>query len=474
MSNQSMTINAQNSVRMFKSFYYILSFFKRHTLYVLFLLCFLSSGLRLNAQTTEPILNLNLSKARQLSNASNTDLMLKDIDALIANETVKQTKKGAIPEVFLDFNLQRNLIIPSTPVPAKAFNPNAPEGELLLLKFSTNWSGSAGVNFNYDLFDPEQKSKVKQAQIKAKIAATDKKITETDANLEISKIYVEALIAQEQVNLSKADLKTKSTTYKMLSEQFAAGRLTLLELNTGKAALNTADSKNKEAQNIADKTNAELVVQLGYNPLFPPSIYFEDTIEILFSNYNSPLQKNNSSFDLLKLEDQKLLLEEEKRAAKLKYYPNLNLGAYYGNNYFDNKFDPFKGSNWYGNSFIKVGLQIPLTDWFQYKNDKAIIDYQIAANDLNYKNQKNQSALNYVKTLKDVEFYKDQYENLKANFLLEQENFTLKQQQYKNGRILIEEISKADYAVQLAKNEYLNAAYNYLLAEIKMEYERAK
>lgn len=53
-------------------------------------------------------------------------------------------------------------------------------------------------------------------------------------------------------------------------------------------------------------------------------------------------------------------------------------------------------------------------------------------------------------------------------------NFALIQQQYKNGRLLIEEISKADYAVQLAKNEYLNAAYNYLLAEIQMEYEQAK
>ena len=458
---------------MFKSFFSIHFFSKRISLYALFIFCFLLPVLKINAQSTEP-LSLNLTKARQLSNAANTDLLLKDIDALIADETVKQTKKGAIPDVFLDFNMQRNLIIPSTPVPAKAFNPTAPEGELLLLKFSTNWSGNAGVNFNYDLFNPEQKSKVKQAQIKAKIAATDKKITETDATLEISKIYVEALIAQEQVNLSKADLETKSTIYKMLSEQFAAGRLTLLELNTGKAALNTADSKNKEAQNIADKTKAELVVQLGYDPLFPPSINFEDTIEILYSNYNSPLQKNKLSYDLLKIEDQKLLLEEEKRAAKLKYYPKLNLGAYYGNTYFDNNFDPFKGSNWHGNSFVKVGLQIPLTNWFQYENDKAIIDYQLKANDITYKNQKNKSNLNYVKTLKDKEFYKDKYENLKANFLLEKENFALIQQQYKNGRLLIEEISKADYAVQLAKNEYLNAAYNYLLAEIQMEYEQAK
>lgn len=77
---------------MFKSFYSIHFFSKRNSLYALFIFCFLLPVLKINAQSTEP-LSLNLTKARQLSNAANTDLLLKDIDALIADETVKQTKR---------------------------------------------------------------------------------------------------------------------------------------------------------------------------------------------------------------------------------------------------------------------------------------------------------------------------------------------------------------------------------------------
>lgn len=459
---------------MFKGFSNIIFVFKVHALSITFLFLCLFGITNLNAQTEQSTINLTLGKARQIAIAANTDISLKNMDALIAEEAVKQSKKGVNPEVFIDFNLQRNLIIPSTPVPAKAFNPNAQEGDLLLLKFSTNWSGNAGINFNYDLFNPEQKSKVRQSEIQSKIAITDTKLTKTEAILNISKTYMEALIAQEQLKLNIADFKTKSTIYNMLSDQHNAGRITRIELNTGKAALNTSVSKNKEAQNIADKANAELLYIMGYNPLDPIHIDFEDSIDMLFANYNTPRQNDSLPLELQKLEQQKMLLEEEKLAAKVKYYPKLSLGAFYGNNYYDNQFDLFKGTNWHGNSFVKIGLKIPLTDWMQYKNDKAIINYQINSNDLAYKNKKNQVALNYLKASKDIDLNKGKYEDLKRNFLLEQENYLLIQQQYTDGRLLIEELSKADYAVQFAKSEYLNAAYNYLLAELQMEYEQSK
>ena len=139
------------------------------------------------------------------------------------------------------------------------------------------------------------------------------------------------------------------------------------------------------------------------------------------------------------------------------------------NNYFDNNFEIFKDANWYGNSYVKIGVKIPLSDWLKYRNEKALAEYKINSNDVAYKNMQNLSSLNYLEALKDIEFTKSKYEDLKRNFNLEQENFVLVQQQFKEGRILIEDLSTSNYALQSAKNLYLQAAYNYLLAQLQME-----
>src|SRR5690606_9342731 len=50
------------------------------------------------------------------------------------------------------------------------------------------------------------------------------------------------------------------------------------------------------------------------------------------------------------------------RTARRNSLPTISLNGYYGANYFDNRFEIFKGSNWYGNSFINVGVRLPLSE----------------------------------------------------------------------------------------------------------------
>lgn len=421
------------------------------------------------AQQDPLTLPLTLDKARGIAIDASPTLQSSQINVLLAEEQIKQAKNRAIPEVTADFNLQHNLIIPQTPVPAKAFNPNAQDGELLLLRFSTKWTGNAGVNLNYDLYDPTQRSQVKQSRIKSTIASIDLDLARKEVILNTSNAYIEALIAQEQLKLNQVDTKNKTTIFQMLSDQYNEGRISLIDLNNGKAALNTAISKNREAKIIAEKANAKLLYNLGYNPMNFVEIIFQDNIEVLFENYNFQISQNGYFLDLKKLEQEKLLLEEQKFEAKMNYYPKLTLGAFYGDNYFDNQLDIFQNTNWHGNSYVKVGLKIPLSDWFKYKNDKAIVNYQINSSDLAYKDMQNLSALNYLTAQKDIEFNKSKYDDIKRNFLLEQENSALIQQQFEEGRILIQDLTIANYAVEVAKNDYLNAAYDYLLAQLQME-----
>lgn len=79
----------------------------------------------------------------QIDQAAN--IQGKKLNVDLQKEQLKVRNSERLPVIYGDINLQRNLIIPTTPVPAIAFDPNAPEGAILPLKFSTKWNSKAGV-----------------------------------------------------------------------------------------------------------------------------------------------------------------------------------------------------------------------------------------------------------------------------------------------------------------------------------------
>lgn len=439
----------------------------------LFATAFCLLGVSLISAQNEPV-SLTLEKARQTASTQNYDVASKEKQVLIAEKNTELSQQKRLPEVFADFNLQRNLIIPVTPVPAKMFDPNAKDGEMTAMKFSTNWTANTGINASYDLFNPLLKSEIRQKKMEVEIAKTDRIISENELRFNVGNAYASALIAQEQLRLSTADVAAKTTVLKMLEQQYSAGKITLIELNQGKSDLNSALANQSEAQNIVEKSNAQLLYQLGQNPENGSIITFEEDLETLFKTLNSPQNESSESLSLKKLEQQKSLLEEQINSERYRYYPTVTLGGYFGGNFFDNNLNIFKDQYWHGNSYLKAGVKIPITDWFSYKQNQTILKYQREENELAYRDQQNKRSLSMIEARKDAESAAEKYRKMKENFQLQQKNRELIMQQYQEGKLLIKSIAEADLALQQAKNAYLNAAYDYITAELKLENERSK
>src|SRR5690606_8300420 len=148
-------------------------------------------------------LELSLEEARRIAVENNPDFNINALEVGIAKETQKQAELKRIPQIYGDFNLQQNLIIPSTPVPAKAFNPNAGDDELMLLRFTTKWTSNVGVNASYDLFNPALKGEVKEAAIEREIKETDYLLAKNQLLFDVGDAYYACLVALEQVRLAE-------------------------------------------------------------------------------------------------------------------------------------------------------------------------------------------------------------------------------------------------------------------------------
>jgi outer membrane protein len=422
------------------------------------------------AQNGTENLRLSLQEARDLAVKKNLQLQAGSLNVKIEDEKIAQARLKRIPQVYGDFNLQRNLIIPITPVPAKAFNPNAAEGELLPLRFSTKWTANAGINAQVDLFNPQKKQELKEVSLQAEISKTQQQIEENNIDYEVSSAYAAALIADEQLRLAIIDTLTKANILKMSQQQYVEGRTLLAELNEVKTERNLSLSNYDEAVKIFSTAKAQLLYLLGYDPEQAVKIEFTDNIETLFDRYRQQKQMDTlGSLSLRKLKQDEQLLNAQLSTVKSGYLPILTLNGYFGSNYFDNNFDLFKSSNWNGNSFINVGLRIPITEGLDRSKKVNQLKLQQQANILSYQNQQHKNKLDLMAAQSDAVFYEKKYQRAVENYKMAEENYRNAQLQYDNGRLLIGDLFKQNYIYQQQKTNYLEVSYQFILARMKQE-----
>jgi len=432
------------------------------------LLSILLIALSSYAQTPTIRLELSLEEARRIALENNPDFNISRLEIGIAKEAQKQSEMKRIPQIYGDFNLQRNLIIPSTPVPAKAFDPNAGDDELMLLRFTTNWTSNIGLNASYNLFDPALRGEIKEAAIENNIKETDYLIAQNQLLFDVGNAYYACLIAREQLRLMEVDSLSKSKIVEMTQKQYAAGRTTLSLLNQVKLDQNNSRSSFHEASKILRNSQEELLVLLGYSPNEAIVIFREELGDILIDTETSTYSES-LSLSVQKLEQQSALSDIQLNTARNGFLPTISLQGYYGSRYYDNAFSLFKGGNWFGNSFINIGLKVPLTEGIDRlrKISQLKIQQQIIAESI--RSQRNKYELDRNAARDDVGYYKQDFLRKKENVAMAEENLKLTTEQYEKGTILISDYYNGVYTFHKERTAYLESLYKLFVSKLSLE-----
>src|SRR5690606_8283417 len=205
-------------------------YYKQVVLKVLVVLSLLELPLLAHAQQAGDKLSLTLENVQALAAEQHPLIAAGMMDERIGQGATAEARLKRLPLVYGDAKLQRNLIIPVTPVPANAFDPSAPEGELRPLRFTTRWTSNAGINGSFNLFNRQQKGAVQEAKIQEELARLENALSENEMAYEAGMAYLSALISAEQLRLALVDTLTQSQILTMSEEQFDEGRLLLSAL----------------------------------------------------------------------------------------------------------------------------------------------------------------------------------------------------------------------------------------------------
>ena len=425
----------------------------------------------LHAQTN--IHNLSLDEAIRYAKESSPKQRISEMQLEQAKLKLQQSRISRIPDIYVSSDVRRNLIIPSTPVPASAFNPNAPEGEQIYMKFNTDWNSSAGINLSYELFNPAKVGLINEQKQQLKITEYDNQLSLKNLQSDVKMAYAECVIAQHQLQSLTADTVYYAASLENSKDLYNKQKISLVEKNSAQTAFNQSLSRYMQGEKIRNDAASNLLYLMGL-PVTMENIENLHLSEDIASLYESMLDSedvstNSAAVEELRQQEVVSLAENQVKFAKWKYVPSFSLNGFYGANYYSNELNLTKKDNWKGNSFIALTMKLPLTQSLSTSNEVSQLrmNQQIQSENLrDIQNTRNRALFNQENLLQNR---KREYVLSEENMKISEQNLRAVEAQLSKGYALEKDVLNARLNVENARHNFMQAAYDIFQSLVAIE-----
>lgn len=421
---------------------------------------FLSSSLIAQNSINE---SLSLDNAISYAMEHSPTLSIEKMKLEEATIQLNEIRLQRVPDIYLSGDLRRNLIIPATPVPANAFDPSAAEGEIMYMKFNTKWNSSAGVNLNYDLFNPDKTNRVAEQRHELKIQEYDALISEENLKDRVALAYAEAVIAGEQLQLLKEDTTYFAELLSNANELYKRERTSLSEKNDVHKAYNESLAAYLDAERILSEKKAELLFIIGMDVTAESveNMTLSEDISMLLEKMERASLPAKPLNDLDELRQQEIvnLASLRVKSTSLKYAPTLSLNGYYGTNFYNKEFSLFNNRYWRGNSYIGLSVRMPLTQSLTTSKEVSRMRLQQEMESENLRNIKSEKEKERLNNLSLLKAKKETYLLSRENRDMSMQNSDAVQMQFDKGYIQQSDLLNERLKIHQSRQAFLQSAY---------------
>lgn len=416
---------------------------KKIILYIAFLLPF---GLAAQTLSIEDLWNklVQTNTARQ-----------NQLDIRIADQELAIERLNRYPVVYGDANLQRNLIIPTTPVPAIAFNPSAQDGAILPLKFATKWNAKAGLQAEWKFFDPNRKTAVAEKNILRDKALIQGLQSTQNLKKEATLAYTSIILASLQHQAAVEDSILYAHIVKTLKVRYDAGRESLAQYITGQEEYERKKIQLYETWSVLREADYELQKYIELDDIKQLTSGIETIKKALSTYQNINYETQLNSLDIR-------LNDNDHYAIKRQLLPSLTFNAYYGGQYFNNELHPFQGDNWFGNSYANIALRIPLSAYLVQAPSLSKISSQKELNQLKMEESTKLDDIKQRQQTQKILAAEQKVKALERILLLSQENIAIQKIEYEAGRILLTDLNRSLSSHSSNQKELWQAEYDLI------------
>lgn len=306
----------------------------------------------------------SLSAAQQYAVANNAATKNAQLDKEIAKKKVWETTSIGLPKISGDASFQNFLDIPTQVAPANAFDPSAPPGLLVPLRFGTDYTVTAGLSVSQLIFDGSYIVGLQTAKIYQQLSDQGAVKTETEIKSMIESSYFTVLIAEESAKLLGESSKTMTQLVEEMKKMNNAGLVSQTDVEQLAISLNDVENRKVNAQKQVDLSRMLLKFQMGLD--VGSKIELTDNLDAAVQlDAIKPMVdedfKSESHIDYQLAQTQSELLEKALKRDKYVRLPSVGAFLNHSQNAFNNdlSFD-----TWYPTTVWGLSLKVPIFDCF--------------------------------------------------------------------------------------------------------------
>jgi len=414
----------------------------------------------------------SLKQAQEYAITHNYQSINAVLDIEQAKKKVWETTAIGLPQVSADASFTNFLKIPTSVLPAKAFNPSAPEGELIGLQFGSEYNTTASISATQLIFDGSYIVGLQAAKTYKELSINNKKKTDLEIKNAVAQAYHNVLAAKE--NQKILDSNYQSTNELLIETKAIYAEGLTEEQNVDQLQLNLSNIENlaTQAKRQIEVAKMLLKVQMGLeiNQPFTLSEKLEDMVVI--EEVNTFLIEK---FDPETHVDYEMALTNERlmqlsyNNEKYSFAPSVAAFFNHQQQSLTNNFDAFSGGTWYPSTYWGVSLKLPiLTSGMRLaKMSQAKIEHEKAMNSSKLVEQKLILQYQTEQTTLDVAFNSYNIQKKNLDLAISIYNKTIKK--YAEGMSTSLELTQSQTQMLNTEGQYIQSILVLLNAKAALK-----
>jgi outer membrane protein len=440
------------------------------------LILFITLFTSLNAQETQG--SFTLKQALEYAVKHSPNQLNADLDIQAAEARRKEVRGLGLPQVNASADVKNYLVIPTSLIPAIAFNPFAGPDDYLAVQFGTKFNATAGLSASQLLFSSDYIFALKASKEYMNLSKISVTRTKSELAAQVTKAYYTVIINRDRIKLLDANITRLKKTYEDTKAFNQQGFVEKIDVERLEVAFNNLVTEKDKISRLIGLSETLLKFQMGYNLSDP--IVLSDSLDMgneAFQELPTGKIDITQRPDYQMLKTTQTLLDIDVKRWKWGYLPTLAAYGSYQYNSQRNQFDFFSNDKsnpakqWYKIALIGATVNFNIFDGFQRHNkiQQAYISSQknlnsIRAIELAGEFEATMASINYSNAFSSVNVQK-------KNMELAQHVYEVAQKKYEAGIGTNLEVVTAEASLTEAQTNYYNAVYDMLVA--KIDYQKA-
>lgn len=393
------------------------------------------------------------------------------IDIKNADARIQEIKAMGLPQVNGQFGWTDNLLVPRFFIPARTFDPNAPEGEVVAAKFGVKYSSQVGISLSQLVFDGSYTLGLKASQVYRDLATKNLSASKITVAENVTKAYYTVLLNNERMKLLDINIGRLDSLLRETRELNKQGFIEKLDVQRLEVQANNLKTERGNIERLQEVGLYLLKFQMGYplnESLLLTDQVNEDTIKgfsvVEEENFSYPKRIEYATFQV-----QEKLAELEVKNNKAAYLPRVLFSGSSGYSTGTDKFNIF-GQPWFNSTSIGFVVQVPIFDGFgrKYKIIQAENRLTQLRNGITLLRQG--IDLGIKSSQIQVKNSQISLQEQKKNMELATEIVRVSKIKYRSGVGSNIEVINAEASLKEAQTNYMTSLYNVVMA--KIEYEK--